>query len=74
NTLLLCDNTLGPVWFRFQGDAWSKMPTSLILPLQMRDTRYGMVKGGSSRGTRGYGDTTGVLPLESKLLPLVRQY
>ncbi|XP_044181290.1 uromodulin-like [Acropora millepora] len=24
----LCDNTLGPAWFRFQGDAGTKMPTS----------------------------------------------
>ena len=24
----LCDNTLGPGWFRFQGDAGTKMPTS----------------------------------------------
>ena len=26
----LCDNTLGPAWFRFQGDAKSKMPTSCV--------------------------------------------
>ncbi|XP_015757473.1 PREDICTED: oncoprotein-induced transcript 3 protein-like [Acropora digitifera] len=29
-TPLLCDNTLGPAWFRFQGDAGTKMPTSCI--------------------------------------------
>ncbi|XP_015760282.1 PREDICTED: pancreatic secretory granule membrane major glycoprotein GP2-like isoform X2 [Acropora digitifera] len=28
DTPLLCDNTLGPAWFRFQGDAGTKMPTS----------------------------------------------
>ncbi|XP_067047506.1 uromodulin-like [Acropora muricata] len=27
---LLCDNTLGPAWFRFQGEAGTKMPTSCI--------------------------------------------
>jgi len=26
-----CDRTLGPGWFRFQGDAGSKMPTSCVL-------------------------------------------
>ena len=30
DTPLLCDNTLGPAWFRFQGDAGTKMPTSCI--------------------------------------------
>ncbi|XP_044181286.1 uromodulin-like [Acropora millepora] len=30
DTHVLCDNTLGPAWFRFQGDAGTKMPTSCI--------------------------------------------
>ncbi|XP_067046856.1 uromodulin-like isoform X1 [Acropora muricata] len=30
NALLLCDRSLGPAWFRFQGDAGTKMPTSCI--------------------------------------------
>ncbi|KAK2548955.1 Uromodulin [Acropora cervicornis] len=31
-TPVLCDNSLGPAWFRFQGDAGTKMPTSCIPP------------------------------------------
>ena len=31
-TPALCDNSLGPAWFRFQGDAGTKMPTSCIPP------------------------------------------
>ena len=30
NTPLLCDETLGPAWFRFQGDAGTKMPTFCV--------------------------------------------
>ena len=30
NGPLLCDRSLGPAWFRFQGDAGTKMPTSCI--------------------------------------------
>ena len=26
----LCDNSLGPAWFRFQGNAGTKMPTSCV--------------------------------------------
>ncbi|XP_067047504.1 uncharacterized protein [Acropora muricata] len=42
---LLCDNTLGPAWFRFQGDAGTKMPTSCISSNQCGTHATGWLSG-----------------------------
>ena len=44
-TPLLCDNTLGPAWFRFQEDAGTKMPTSYIPPKRCGPHAAGWLNG-----------------------------
>ncbi|XP_015757520.1 PREDICTED: uromodulin-like isoform X3 [Acropora digitifera] len=45
NGPILCDNTLGPAWFRFQGDAGTKMPTSCTLQLRCGTSATGWLNG-----------------------------
>ncbi|XP_044181279.1 uromodulin-like [Acropora millepora] len=45
DTPLRCDNTLGPAWFRFQGDAGTKMPTSCTPPKKCGTHATGWLNG-----------------------------
>ncbi|XP_074608064.1 uromodulin-like [Acropora palmata] len=56
-TPVLCDNSLGPAWFRFQGDAGTKMPTSCIPPNRCGTHAAGWLNGAhpdeyEGKGTR----------------------
>ena len=50
---LLCDKALGPAWFRFQGDAGTKMPTSCIPPNRCGTHAAGWLNGAHPREHEG---------------------
>lgn len=49
----LCDDKLGPNWFRFQGDIGTRMPTSCVPHKTCGTSRPGWLKGGHPRVADG---------------------